>query len=97
MARSSNYKNLQKQKTMLQLEEVGKVLSAESKPYSFDGNEGVSHKVRVLLKDEIMPLRANADLVNQALTMVGKEAKISLSLTFPKENIRLNLISLATK
>lgn len=82
---------------MLKIEnQVAKILSAESRPYSFDGMEGVAHKVRVLCGDEIMPLRATPELVNEANSLIGKEVKLQLGLSFPKENVRLSLVSINT-
>jgi len=77
----------------MRLEMKGKILSAESKPYSIAGNEGVSHKVRALVGDEIFSLKATESLVGEAQAHLEakKEVVLHVDLTSPKENVRLTL------
>jgi len=76
----------------MRLELTGKILSAESKPYNIQGNEGVSHKVRALVGDEIFSLKATESLVKEAEEHIANgEVTLQVDLTSPKENVKLTL------
>jgi len=76
----------------MKFEEKAQCLSAESTPYSFAGNEGVSHKVRALVGDEIFALKATESLVAEAETKIAEgEVTLHVDLTSPKENVKLTL------
>jgi len=68
------------------------VLSAESKPYDIDGNKGVSHKVRLFIKDSIFPAKADEQSVINAKQHVGKEVTVDLNFTSIKEKPDVSLV-----
>lgn len=65
------------------------VLTAESKPYSFEGREGVSSKVRVLVDGDIIPLKATEAQVVEATLLLGKKGEVEFDITSRKENVQL--------
>jgi len=72
-----------------------RILSAESKPYTFDGREGTSHKIRVLVGDRIFPCKATADLVLAAVKLEGKDAEVELEFTSVKELVGVSFVKFA--
>jgi len=70
-----------------------KVLSAENTPYDFDGNEGVSHKIRLSIADEIYSVKTSEDQVNEFKAFVGKSGKAVVSFLSPRENLKMVLVS----
>jgi len=79
----------------MQYEEKVKVLSADSKPYNIEGNEGVSHRVRFLVLEagEIFNVRASAEQVEDLKDYIGSEGVAVLVFKSPKENLRVELVS----
>ncbi len=77
----------------MRLKETGKILTAQSKPYNINGNEGVSHKVRVLFDTDIFPLKATPELVEQCSDLTGEEVELIIDLTSIRENIGVSLVS----
>jgi len=81
----------------MQNNEKCKVLSAESKPYDFQGNKGVSHKIRVLIEGEIFSVKTTAEQVTEFKQYVGKDGEAVVQFVSPKENLKMNLISFKVK
>jgi hypothetical protein len=79
------------------IEKKARVLSADAKPYSFDGRSGTSYKVRLLIDTDIYPVKTDEEGVKLLQPYVGKEVELKLSLTAPKENVRLEFVSLVDK
>lgn len=71
----------------------GIILSAASTPYKIDGNEGVSHRVRVSVNGEIYPCKSTEAQVNEIQALVGKEATVEVSILSRKESIYAQLVS----
>lgn len=71
-----------------------RVLTALSKAYNIGGNEGISHKVRVLVDSEIFNCKADEVLVEKFVHLVGKDVKVELDFISPKENVAVVLLSL---
>jgi len=65
--------------------EQGTLLSAESKPYNVNGNEGISHKIRVLIDGQIFPCKSSSTQVAQYKSYENKYGEITISLTSRKE------------
>ena len=47
----------------MKFEERAVLLSAESKPYDFNGNSGVSHTIRLNIGGEIFPCKSNENQI----------------------------------
>jgi len=71
-----------------------RVLSAESKPYKIDGNEGISHKVRLLIGNGIYPAKANESLVQRAQKASDKDVNVEVDFTSYKEQVGCTLVSI---
>lgn len=65
------------------------LLTAESKPYSVNGNEGVSHKARFLVENEIYSLKCDESTVKALKPMQNETGELTFELTSPKENVKL--------
>jgi len=70
-----------------------KLLTAESKPYSFGGNEGVSHRIRLSVDGEIYVCKSSADDVATMKRYEGVEGEAVFKVTSRKENLGLELVS----
>lgn len=77
----------------MQFESKGTLLTAESKPYSFQGNEGVSHKIRVNVGGEIYSCNSNADQVASMKQYEGVEGDVVLKVSSRKEVLGMTLVS----
>jgi len=77
----------------MKFKEQAKLLSAESNAYSFQGRDGVSHKVRLLIGDEIFSMRSSHEQVNDLKDLVGREGEATIEITSPKENLSAKLVS----
>jgi len=77
----------------MKFKEKAKLLSAESNAYSFQGKEGVSHKVRLLIGDEIYSIRSNHEQVQDLKDVVGSEGEATIEISSPKENLSAKLLS----
>jgi hypothetical protein len=78
---------------MILFKTPGTLLTAESRAYSFQGNEGTSHKVRVNVGGEIYSCRSTADQVSALKRFEGREGNLELAFESPKENVRVSLSS----
>lgn len=76
---------------MIEFSGNGMILSAESKPYDFDGKTGVSHRIRVAVDGEIYPCRANEDQVKEYKAHVGDSGSVVIQVASRKEAISLVL------
>lgn len=74
-------------------EEKAKVLSSESKPYDFQGNVGVSHKIRLNIEGEIFVVKTTEDQVNEFKKYVGQEGVVIVSFSSPKEVLKMTIDS----
>jgi len=72
------------------------LLTAESKPYDFNGNSGVSHKVRLNVNGEIYVCKSDAAQVAQLSKMVGETGEAMIVVESRKENMSLRLESFTT-
>jgi len=77
----------------MQYETRATLLTAESKPYSFNGNEGTSHKIRLSVGGEIYVCKSTAEQVAKYKVYEGKEGDAVVKLNSRKENISLELLS----
>jgi len=75
----------------MQIETTGKILSAESKPYSVDGNEGVSHRIRVNVDGEIYSCKSSAEQVALFQSHIKQEGQVTFLLKSRKEALSLEL------
>jgi len=74
-------------------DEKARILSAESKPYDFDGNKGVSHKIRLSILGEVYSVKTTEEQVNEFKQYVGKEGSVVVSFSSPKENLKMSIES----
>lgn len=72
-------------------------LSAESKPYNFQGNSGTSHAIRFNVNGEIFLCKSTESQVAEYKQYVGEEGEATFKLTSPKENIKLSVVSFTSK
>lgn len=79
----------------MKIETQAKFLTAESKPYSMDGNNGVSHRIRLNVDGEIYVCKSSADQVQQVQQYLGEEKDVVLKVNSRKENMSLELVSVA--
>lgn len=70
-----------------------KLLSAESKPYDFNGNAGTSHKIRVNVDGEIYVCKSNAEQVSKLASKVGEEGTAEIAVNSRAEKMSLELLS----
>lgn len=72
------------------------LLTADSKPYNVNGNEGVSHKARFLIEGEIYSLTATEQLVKELKARIAdenQEGEAEIEFTSRKENLKAELVS----
>lgn len=69
------------------------LLSAESKPYNVDGNEGISHRIRFNVKGEIYSVKSTAEEVRKYEPLIGQVASLVIGLVSRKENLSLKIVS----
>lgn len=69
------------------------LLTAESKPYEFNGNTGVSHKIRLFCEGEVYECKSTAEQVIELKSLVGKAGDAEFSITSKKERIGIELVS----
>jgi len=77
----------------MKFKEKAKLLSAESNAYSFQGKEGVSHKVRLLIGDEIYSIRSTSEQVQDLKDVVGEEGEATIEISSPREQLSAKLLS----
>jgi hypothetical protein len=77
----------------MEIETEAKLLTAESKPYNIDGNEGVSHRIRLNVDGEIYSCKSSADQVAYMKQFEKKEGTASFKVNSRKENLSLELVS----
>jgi len=68
------------------------LLTAESTPYSIDGNEGVSHKVRFNVDGEIYAIKTDADTVKRLKPLEKQEGDLTFDLQSRRERISVVLV-----
>jgi len=78
---------------MITINTEATLLTAESKPYSIDGNEGVSHKVRMNVDGEIYSFRATEELVKELSGRLGETGQAEIVFSSRKENLKAELVS----
>jgi len=75
----------------MKVETKAQVLSAESKPYSIDGNSGTSHKIRLNIGGEIFVCKSTAEQIAEFTPFVGKEVDVVIEIVSRKENMSLRI------
>lgn len=70
-------------------------LTAESKPYKMEGNEGVSHRVRLAVDSEIYVFKSTEDQVRKLNENFkkGDVGDLSARVNSKKENLSLEIVS----
>jgi len=81
----------------MQNEEEAKILSAENKPYDFDGNTGVSHTIRLAINDEIFLVKTTEAQVAEFMPLVGKRGTVVVEFISPKEILKMKILSFKVK
>lgn len=82
-----------KAKNKMDITIKAKLLTAESNQYKFDGKEGVSHKVRLLVNGEIFSLKSDSEQVAGLKDLKGLEGEAVLRFESRKENLTAKLVS----
>lgn len=77
----------------MKITEHGKILTAISKPYDFEGRSGVSHRIRVLVDGEIFACKSSEEQVKLLKEAEGAEGEVTLLVTSPKEAVSVSLES----
>jgi len=70
-----------------------RLLTAESNPYNFNGNEGISNKVRVLIGSEIIVCNATLEQINDFKKYEGKDGVVVIQLKSRKEKLTTSIES----
>jgi len=81
----------------MQIKTDARLLTAESKPYSFGGNEGVSHRVRLLVDGEIFACKSTSEDVAALARFEDQEGEAVLKLTSRKEMLGVEIESFEPK
>jgi len=75
-----------------------KLIEVVQKPYSFNGNEGISYKLRFLTdKDEIMQFKSTKEQTESFKDLVGKHGKMEITLSTRKEEVSVALATFIPK
>lgn len=69
------------------------LLTAEAKDYKFDGKEGTSYKVRLLINGEIFKCNSNKNQIDVLQPSIGKQGVAIVKLESRKEMLSLSLKS----
>jgi len=69
------------------------ILTAESKPYNIEGNEGVSHKIRLNVNGEIYVCKSTPEQIKELKDKEGTEGTAVIKVESRKENMSLKLLS----
>lgn len=77
---------------MITLEKKVHLLTAEGKPYSFDGRSGTSFKARVLMQGDVYALKCTEEQIKELQVHVGKQVEISVGLSSPKESLKVEFL-----
>jgi hypothetical protein len=78
---------------MQNIEVKAVLLTAESNPYKIDGNEGVSHKIRLSIGGEIYSCKSTADQVASLKQYEKQEGEAVIDVVSRKEAMSLKLVS----
>jgi len=76
---------------MIKVNGEARVLTAESKPYDFNGNKGTSHKVRLAVEGEIYVVSSNEAQVTALKSLVGRDVNVVLCFESKRERLSLTL------
>lgn len=77
----------------MQKECEAKVLTSEAKEYDFDGNKGISYKVRLNIDGEIYAIKVSKEVQESLVSKVGSDITAVISVSSPKERLQMNLVS----
>jgi len=69
------------------------LLTAESKPYDFNGNAGTSHKIRLNIGGEIYVCKSSAEQISALQKFEGRTGDATVKVNSRKENLSLELVS----
>lgn len=82
---------------MIKVKGEATLLTAESKPYEFEGKSGVSNKARFLISNEIYKIKVTESDVKKFLELLkdtdGVSGVIELSFASPSERLTVQLDS----
>lgn len=76
----------------MEFEEKAVLLTAESKPYDFNGNTGVSHKIRLMIGGEIFEMKSSPEQVSELANDLKKSGLAKLKISSPKEKLKMELV-----
>jgi len=77
----------------MELKEDATLLSAESRPYSVDGNEGTSHRVRLLIGGEVFSCKSTAEMVSSLQKLIGEVGEAHIKVLSRKENLSIEFVN----
>lgn len=81
---------------MITFSTPAKFLEAIAKPYNFQGNEGISYKVRLLVEDQIFQLKSNKDQIENFKQYEGEDGEATFIVTANREEVKLVLAQFNT-
>lgn len=76
---------------MIEIEQRGMLLSADSKPYNVNGNTGVSHKARVLVNGDVYNCRVAETLIPDLQDSIEKFGVATIRISSRKEVLSVEL------
>jgi len=82
---------------MILLKYKVQVLTADPKPYSFDGRSGTSFKARVLMEGDVYALKCTEEQLKEIKAFEGKSVEINVKLSSPKEVLKVEFDSFVEK
>jgi len=77
----------------MEIQTKAQLLTAVSKPYSFAGGSGTSHKIRFNVAGEIFICSSTAEQVESFLSSQAQNGLAVFKFSSPKENLKMHLVS----
>jgi len=70
-----------------------RLLSAISKPYSFDGKSGTSHRLRFLAGSDVFVAKSSPEQVESVQKLVGTDCKARVKFSSVQDRIDVTVLS----
>jgi len=76
----------------MKIEEKATLVTADSKPYEFEGRKGVSHKARFNIRGEIYRVKATEEQIRALQSHIGEDGEVTLKITSVREQLACELV-----
>jgi len=76
----------------MKIEEKAMLVTADSKPYEFEGRKGVSHKARFNIRGEIYRVKATEAQILALQGHFGEQGEVTLKVTSVREQLGCELV-----